>query len=60
MKILIFSLGSVGRRHLRNLKGLGERYILPYQTRRASLPDDELAGPESDQTGRKVILERGI
>ena len=44
MKILIAGLGSIGRRHLRNLMSLGEKDILLYRTRRSSLPDDELGG----------------
>lgn len=44
MKILIAGLGSIGRRHLKNLLALGERDILLYRTGRATLPDDELAG----------------
>lgn len=43
MKFLIAGLGSIGRRHLRNLLALGERDILLYRTGRATLPDDELA-----------------
>ncbi len=43
MKILIAGLGSIGRRHLRNLLALGERDILLYRTHRSTLPDDELA-----------------
>ncbi|MBM3151248.1 MAG: Gfo/Idh/MocA family oxidoreductase [Chloroflexi bacterium] len=42
--ILIAGLGSIGRRHLRNLLALGERDIVLYRTRRATLPDDELDG----------------
>jgi predicted dehydrogenase len=44
MKYLIAGLGSIGRRHLRNLLTLGERDILLYRTHQATLPDDELAG----------------
>lgn len=44
MKILIAGLGSIGRRHLRNLLTLGERDILLYRTGRSTLLDDELAG----------------
>jgi predicted dehydrogenase len=44
MKIMIAGLGSIGRRHFRNLIALGERDILLYRTRRSTLPDDELAG----------------
>ena len=42
MKILIAGLGSIGRRHLKNLLALGEQDILLYRTGRSSLPDDEL------------------
>jgi len=44
MKYMIAGLGSIGRRHFRNLLELGERDILLYRTQRSSLPDDELAG----------------
>jgi predicted dehydrogenase len=44
MKILIAGLGSIGRRHLRNLLALGEKDLLLYRTRRATLPDEELDG----------------
>lgn len=44
MKILIAGLGSIGRRHYRNLKALGENDLLLYRTNRSTLPDDELAG----------------
>jgi predicted dehydrogenase len=43
MKFLIAGLGSIGRRHLRNLIALGERDIILYRTHRATLPDDGLA-----------------
>lgn len=43
MKFLICGLGSIGRRHLRNLKQLGEQDIILYRTRLSTLPDDELS-----------------
>ncbi len=43
MKFLIAGLGSIGRRHLRNLIALGESDILLYRTHQSTLPDDELA-----------------
>lgn len=43
MKYLIAGLGSVGRRHMRNLILLGETDIVLLRTRKATLPDDELA-----------------
>jgi len=42
MKILIAGLGSIGRRHLRNLITLGEKDIILYRSHRSTLPDDEL------------------
>jgi len=44
MKFLIVGLGSIGRRHFRNLIALGEKDIILLRTRKATLPDDELAG----------------
>jgi predicted dehydrogenase len=44
MKFLIAGLGSIGRRHLRNLLTLGERDILLYRTHQSTLPEDELSG----------------
>jgi predicted dehydrogenase len=44
MKILIAGLGSIGRRHFRNLISLGEKDIVLLRTRRATLSDDELTG----------------
>ncbi|MGC8857001.1 MAG: Gfo/Idh/MocA family protein [Anaerolineae bacterium] len=44
IKFLIAGLGSIGRRHLRNLIALGEKDIVLLRTRKATLPDDELAG----------------
>jgi predicted dehydrogenase len=43
VKLLIAGLGSIGRRHLRNLVTLGERDITLYRTHQSTLPDDELA-----------------
>jgi predicted dehydrogenase len=44
MKTLIAGLGSIGRRHFRNLIALGETEIILLRSRRSTLPDDELAG----------------
>jgi predicted dehydrogenase len=44
VKFLIAGLGSIGRRHLRNLLVLGERDILLFRTHQSTLPDEELAG----------------
>jgi predicted dehydrogenase len=44
MKFLIAGLGSIGRRHLRNLIALGETDIVLLRSHRATLSDEELAG----------------
>lgn len=44
MKFLIAGLGSIGRRHFRNLIALGETDIVLLRSHRATLPDDELSG----------------
>jgi len=44
MRFLIAGLGSIGRRHFRNLIALGEKDIVLLRTRKATLPDDELVG----------------
>lgn len=41
--ILIAGSGSVGRRHLRNLRSLGHKKIILYRTGNSTLPDDEIA-----------------
>lgn len=41
---LICGLGSIGRRHLRNLRALGEQHIVLLRSGKSTLPDDELAG----------------
>ncbi len=44
MKFLIAGLGSIGRRHLRNLLALGQREIVLLRTHQATLPEEELRG----------------
>ncbi len=44
MKFLIAGLGSIGRRHFRNLIALGEKDIVLLRSHRTTLSDDELAG----------------
>jgi predicted dehydrogenase len=43
-RFLICGLGSIGRRHLRNLRALGEQDIVLLRSGKSTLPDDELAG----------------
>lgn len=44
MKFLIAGLGSIGRRHLRNLASLGEKDIVLYRTHKSTMPEVDLAG----------------
>ena len=44
MKFLIAGLGSIGRRHLRNLITLGERDIILYRTNHSTLDLEEFSG----------------
>ncbi len=58
MKFLISGLGSIGRRHFRNLLALGERDILLHRTHRATLPDDELAGFKVETDLAKALAHK--
>ena len=49
MKILIAGLGSIGRRHLRNLQDMNVGEFVLLRSRRATLPDDELADIPTEQ-----------
>lgn len=44
MKFVIAGLGSIGRRHLRNLVSLGEKEIILYRTNNSTMPEEDLAG----------------
>jgi len=44
MRYLIAGLGSIGRRHFRNLRALGENDIVLLRSHKATLSDDELTG----------------
>lgn len=44
MRFLIAGLGSIGRRHMRNLITLGEKDIILYRTGKSTMPEDELTG----------------
>ena len=43
-RVLICGLGSIGRRHLRNLRALGVEDIVLVRTGKSTLPDEELKG----------------
>ena len=57
MRFLIAGLGSIGRRHLRNLTALGESDIVLYRSGKSTLPEDDLAGFESE-TDLRAALDR--
>ena len=44
MRFLIAGLGSIGRRHLKNLLFLGQRDIFLFRSKLSTLPDEELDG----------------
>jgi predicted dehydrogenase len=44
VKFLIAGFGSIGRRHLRNLRALGQEDIVLLRSHHSTLPDDEIAG----------------
>lgn len=55
MKYLIAGLGSIGRRHMRNLISLGEKDIVLLRTRKATMPEDELAGYPTETDLREAL-----
>lgn len=57
MKFLVAGLGSIGRRHMRNLIACGETDIVLYRTRKSTMPEDDLAGfPQ--ETNLQTALEK--
>jgi len=44
MKFLIAGYGSIGRRHMNNLRAMGEQDILLLRSHHSTLPQDEIAG----------------
>jgi predicted dehydrogenase len=44
MKFLIAGFGSIGRRHFRNLKALGQNDLVLFRSGKSQLPDEELTG----------------
>ena len=58
--ILIAGLGSIGRRHLANLRALGWPHVRLYRTRRSTQPDAELAGLPVDHDLPTALARRPI
>ncbi|MBM3137618.1 MAG: Gfo/Idh/MocA family oxidoreductase, partial [Chloroflexi bacterium] len=58
MKFLIAGLGSIGRRHLKNLEALGKKDIILFRTHNSTLTDDELEGYPSETDLEKALAHR--
>lgn len=58
MKTLIAGFGSIGRRHLRNLRELGETDFVVYRTHHSTLPEDEIAGLPVVHTIEEALAHR--
>ena len=56
-RYLIAGLGSIGRRHMRNLLALGEQDIVLYRTHKTTLPEDELAA-YPQETDLQLALQK--
>ena len=59
-EILIAGLGSIGRRHLANLRSLGWPHIRLYRTGNSTQPDTELAGYPVDRDLIAALARRPI
>lgn len=56
MRIVVAGLGSIGRRHLRNLRSLGENDIILLRSHRSTIPDDELTAGLEVETSIESAL----
>ncbi len=58
--ILIAGSGSIGRRHLRNLRALGHKNFVLYRTGKSTLPDEEIAGIPQEFDPAKALSHKPI
>ncbi|MHC1783400.1 MAG: Gfo/Idh/MocA family protein [Anaerolineaceae bacterium] len=58
MKTLIAGFGSIGRRHLRNLRALGETDFVLLRSHNSTLPDDEIADLPVETTIEAALAHR--
>ncbi len=56
-RILISGLGSIGRRHLNNLKQLGCEDILLHRTMTSTMPEEALEGLRVERDLEKALEE---
>src|SRR5215510_8595297 len=59
-EILVAGVGSVGRRHLANLRALGWPAVRCYRTGRSTLPDVELHAPRPDYDLAAALARRPV
>jgi predicted dehydrogenase len=55
MNFVVAGLGSIGRRHLRNLAALGEQNVVLYRTHNSTMPEDDLQGYSQETELDKVL-----
>ena len=58
MKFLIAGFGSIGRRHLRNLKELGEEDIILLRSHKSTLPEDEIRDVPVETTVEAALAHK--
>lgn len=58
--ILIAGFGSIGRRHLRNLKALGHKKFVLYRTGKSTLPDEEIADIPTEYDLTKALAHKPV
>jgi predicted dehydrogenase len=58
MKTLIAGFGSIGSRHLRNLRALGETDFVLLRSKKSTLPDDEIAGLPVETTIEAALTHK--
>jgi len=58
--ILIAGFGSIGRRHLQNLRTLGHKKFVLYRTGNSTVPDEEIAGIPTESDLDKALAHKPI
>lgn len=58
--ILIAGFGSIGRRHLRNLRALGHKQFVLYRTGKSTLPDDETLDIPTEYDLTKAFVHKPV
>lgn len=58
MKTLICGVGSIGRRHLNNLRAMGETDFVLLRSHQSTLPDDELNGIPTETEIKAALAHR--